>query len=83
MTEHDDGVHYEGADDVEKEARVLSPEKAQRKLTQLAVESPDFTAFKAKLQNNLWWYLGEPMPEPYRNFGWAQFEEFYNKVKGI
>jgi len=45
----------EQQNDIEKEARELSPEKAQRKLLELAQAAPDFTAFKAKLQNNLWW----------------------------
>lgn len=71
----------EQQNDIEKEARELSPEKAQRKLLELAQAAPDFTAFKAKLQNNLWWYLGDPMPEPYRSWGWQQFEDFYNQVK--
>jgi hypothetical protein len=80
---YDDGVRYEGADDLDKEARELTPEKAQRKLTELAQESHDFSAFKATLSNKLWWYLGQPMPDPYRSWTWAQFEQFYNQVKGI
>ena len=69
-------------DELDKEARVLSVEKAKRKLTELAKASPDFASFRAKLSDNLWWYLGDPMPENFRDWTWAQFEEFYHSVKG-
>lgn len=70
-------MNEEQNEDLEKEARELTPEKATRKLLQLVQESPSFEAFKTKLAGNRWWYLGDPMPEPFRTWGWAQFQEFY------
>lgn len=61
----------------EKEARQLSPEKAGRKLLELVQQSPTFEDFKTKLAGNRWWYLGDPMPEPYRMWTWADFQNFY------
>lgn len=67
----------------EKEARELSPEKATRKLLQLVQESPTFDDFKVKLAGNRWWYLGDPMPEPFRTWTWAEFQTFFQENKKI
>jgi hypothetical protein len=68
-------------DDIDKEARELTPERATQKLRKLVSESATFEAFKARLSDRLWWYLGEPMPEPFRSWTFREFEQFYNENK--
>lgn len=68
-------------ENLEKEAREISPDKAMRKLKELALESGSFEGFKTRLSDRRWWYLGDPMPEPFRSWTWATFEQFYNEVK--
>ena len=69
------------SNELDIEARELSIDKAQGKLLDLVEKSPTYEVFKAKLSNNLWWYLGEPMPDPYKSWTWANFEEFYRSNK--
>jgi len=80
MTDEKEYSNYDD-EEIELEARELSPDKAHRKLLGLVQQSPTYEAFKAKLSSNLWWYLGQPMPEPYKSWTWANFEAFYNQYK--
>lgn len=63
------------------EARERTPEDATRKLLKLVNDSPTFEAFKERLQSFTRFYLGDPMPEPFRTWGWAQFQQFYLENK--
>ena len=74
-------MNEEQNEDLEKEARELTPEKVQRKLLKLVQESRTFEDFKARLAGHLNWYLGSPMPEPYRRWTWAEFQQFYLDYK--
>ncbi len=68
-------------DDIDLEAKVRTFEDAARKLRKLVDQSPTFEIFKSKLESFMKFYLGDPMPEPMRTWGWAQFQQFYEENK--
>lgn len=61
----------------ELEAKERTPEDVERKLLKLVNDSPTFEVFRQRIESFMKFYLGSPVPEPYRTWGWSQYQEFY------